>query len=110
MLNKNLTFEEQVKISERLTDLNGNFISQYPKVDGEVSIGFLEELCEWICFHNNMTEKNKIETILNLESIMTKILSDDTIERPISKFAINYIPTWSKYFEEHKSKITHLIE
>ena len=109
MLNKNLTFEEQVKVAERLTDTEGNFISQYPgKADGEISIGFLEELCEWICFHDNMAENQKIETILNLESIIKNLFSGDTEGKTVSKFTINYIPTWSTYFEKNKSKIIHL--
>ena len=106
MLNKNLTFEEQVKAADRLNDSEGSFISQYPKI----SIGFLEELCEWVCFHNNMTEDQKIEYILGIEEQIRKHLSGETEGRKVSKFAINYIPTWSKYFEKNKSKIVHLVE
>ena len=102
MLNKNLTFEEQVKAADRLNDSEGSFISQYPKI----SIGFLEELCEWVCFHNNMTEDQKIEYILGIEEQIKECLSGGNV----SKFAINYIPTWSKYFEKNKSKIEHLVE
>lgn len=91
-----------ITIFERLNDSDGGFVSQYPKI----SIGYLEELCEWVCFHDNMTENKKIEYILGLEDQIRTHLSGGNV----SKFSINYIPTWSKYFEKNKSKITHLVE
>ena len=83
MIKKYKQFNESSKnrLSE-LTDSDGYFKSVFDKN----TIGYLEELCEFVYLGDNTTEE-KLKHILMLEELITKHLS---------KMGIGYRPTWSK--------------
>lgn len=88
--------EELLKLREcgnadHLTDKDGNFTSSYPHGNGSYSIGYLEDLCQWVYYHNSMNKEEKIKTILDIENIISEHLSNGNV----SKMKINYKPTWS---------------
>lgn len=70
----------------RLCDEDGNFVSSHPGGPGTgiISIGYLEEVCEWLYYHNDLTPEEKRSRILLMEGQIRKHLN-----------GINYIPTWS---------------
>lgn len=71
----------------RFIGKNGEFVPTIPRKDNEtISIGYLEELCEYVFYHNNKTNEEKLKEILELEKI---------IERLLSKMKIKYKPSWS---------------
>ena len=79
--------------NHHLTDEDGGFKSEYPHEDGNYSIGYLEDLCQWVTYHNNMTHEEKMESVLTFESIISGHLSE---------MGIHYVPTWSKILNEAK--------
>jgi len=83
-----------MKDPNRLISPDGGFQSEFPGgKGGSCSIGYLEDLCEWIYHHNNMTNKQKLKTILKIEKIIAKM---------VKKMILNcdYIPTWSTKLKE----------
>lgn len=93
MAEKEPPFEFQKRHAQRLSDENGNFISQYPgKVGKGYSIGYLEELCEWTFFNDNFDLKEKEKRILDIEEVIKRMLASPKYR----KGGIKYIPTWSK--------------
>lgn len=86
-------YEFQKKHSLRLSDKDGNFISQYPGEVGKgFSIGYLEEMCEWVFFDEKLDIEEKRKRILGIEDIIKNILQNPKIH----KNGITYHPTWSK--------------
>jgi hypothetical protein len=81
------TFEN----SNRFVGPDGEFKPTKERKDGEISIGYLEELCEYLYYHDNITNEEKLEHILNMEKIIRNLLSGDTF----MKGGIRYRPTWS---------------
>lgn len=74
--------------NHHLTDENGGFKSEHPHEDGNYySIGYLEDLCQWVTYHNTMSHEEKMKSVLTIESALS---------RHLSEMGINYIPTWSK--------------
>lgn len=49
----------------KFTNEKGEFVSNYEK--GQM--GYLLELMEWVYHHNNMTKKDKLNYLLQLESM-----------------------------------------
>lgn len=86
------------EITDRFVGPNGEFVSTHKLEPGTISIGYCEELCEWIYYHNDLTNKEKTEQIDNMEGIVRNLLNK------MSSFKINYIPTWSKKLEEKIKK------
>lgn len=87
----------------RLVGPNGEFVSSFPANENVLTIGYIEELCEWVYHHNNMTDAEKLEYITQLEGIIAKHLSgEDETGKLMSEdempfgMPVNYIPTWSK--------------
>jgi hypothetical protein len=76
-------------MKEKFTGPNGEFQSTYQLEPGTVTIGYLEELLEWLFYHNNLTYDEKLEKILNIEGMIIELLNDS--------FAPAYVEytTWS---------------
>lgn len=72
--------------ADHLTGEKGEFKSEFPHGDGVISIGYLEDACQWIYYHNDLTDVEKIKRTLSLEKMIQDYLGD----------GINYIPTWSR--------------
>jgi hypothetical protein len=72
--------------ADHLEDENGNFKSEYPREKGKISIGYIEDVCQWTYYRKDLTNDEKLETILKLENMIQDLLSD---------MKIIYIPTWS---------------
>jgi len=87
--------DEDIKKAERLNDGNGFFKSQYPgdTDKSEYSIGYVEELCEYVSCLLDISNDKKLEIVLDLENNIREMLNDN---RPMVRGGINYIPTWSK--------------
>ena len=61
----------------RLAGPNGEFVSSFPKNGNTVTVGHLEELCEWIYHHNNMTNAEKLERITQVEGMIGMYFSGE---------------------------------
>jgi len=70
--------------ADHLTDENGNFKSDMPHEEGAYSLAYLEDVCQWLYYHNNLTKEEKLKRILTIEGIIQSLLKN-----------INYIPFWS---------------
>ena len=75
----------------KFTDKDGKFESTHKHAEGETSIGYLEELLEWIYEHDNMSKKEKMKFTLSIEDMIEEFLN----EGGLSTFKINYVRTWS---------------
>ena len=75
----------------RFTGTDGEFVSTFKNEPGKTSIGYLEELLEWLYYHDNIDNDEKLEKILGLEEMISKFLKNSDMVRG----GINYIPTWS---------------
>jgi len=73
--------------ADHLTDENGAFKSDMPHKKGEVSIAYLEDVCQWLYYHNNLTREEKLERILKIEAMIQDLLGGPN--------NIRYIPYWS---------------
>lgn len=73
----------------RFIDDDGGFKPTKKLKPGTMTIKHLYELMEWIYWHNNKTDKEKMKEILDMEGIVRRMLKD------MSSMKINYIPTWS---------------
>lgn len=76
----------------RLSNENGDFVSSFAggPGTGSISIGYLEELCEWLYYRTDIDDEEKLAKILPMEKLIKKYLG-----------SINYIPTWSKKFNNY---------
>lgn len=72
--------------ADHLEDENGFFKSDMPHGDG-YSIGYLEDLCQWLYYRDDLTEDKRLENILNVESVIQNLLGE-----------LRYVPYWSKKF------------
>lgn len=70
--------------ADHLNDKNGNFISSSPRGEGTVSIGYLEDACQWLFYRKDLDDEDRLRRILIIEGIIVKLLN-----------GINYIPYWS---------------
>ncbi len=77
--------------ADHLTGENGEFVSTFPRTPGTMSIGHLEEACQWTYYRKDLTYDEKMEKLLVLEGLIQKLLGD-----------INYHPTWSIKLHEEK--------
>ena len=85
-----------MKDPNRLVTPDGGFQSEFPGGKNKnYSIGYLEDLCEWVYHHDNMTNKQKLKTILKIEKIIAKM-----VKRIVKN--CNYIPTWSTKLKENE--------
>lgn len=79
--------------ADHLSDENGNFITEFPFGDGEISIGALEDLCQFVYYKNNTTNAEKLQQILSLENMIQEHLGE-----------LTYIPTWSTELKDEINK------
>jgi len=84
---------KEKKRLEELTDKDGNFKSKYPgdTNEGKYTLGYMEELCEWLYVHDVLSNEEKVVQIMAIEDLIEKALKEGNI----SSFPINYIRTWS---------------
>ena len=75
----------------KFTGPNGEFQSTHQLEPGHITIGYLEEMLEWLFYHNNMSKKEKLENILNVESMIK-----DLVKSQFDPVNAEYTPTWSK--------------
>jgi len=80
--------------ADHLTNEDGTFKSTLIKTPGHVSVGYLEEGCQWLFYRKDLDYIKKLEKILTLESIIEKLLNP-----------IKYVPYWS-----HKLTLSYKIE
>lgn len=71
--------------ADHLTNDDGSFKPSFPKTPGTISIGYLEEACQWTFYRKDITDEVKLQKLTILENIIQQLLG-----------GINYIPTWSK--------------
>jgi hypothetical protein len=86
------------KDPNRLIDSDGEFISEFPggsDSDG-TSIGYLEDLCEWMYYHGTADNQSKLGLVLQLEDIIQEYLNGGFDHKSPMGIKCNYIPTWSK--------------
>jgi hypothetical protein len=74
---------------ERLCDEDGNFVSSCPggPDTGVMSVGYLEELCEWIYSFADLPKEEMLQNILALE---------ECTRQHLKEMGIGFVPTWSK--------------
>lgn len=76
------------EITNRFVGKDGEFVPTEQPAEGTVTLAYLEELMEWVYYHDNITYDEKLEQLTNLEKLTEKHL------RKIAKGCI-YRPTWS---------------
>jgi hypothetical protein len=77
--------------NRRFVGPDGEFASTFKKDPGKINIGYLEELLEWLYYHDNIDNDEKLEKILSIELVISNLLN----ESGMFKGGVNYIPTWS---------------
>jgi hypothetical protein len=75
--------------TKRFVGPNGEFQPTHQLKKGTINIGYLEELLEWLYYHDSIP--NKMERILSIEYIIQNLLNGRD-----SRNNITYKPTWSK--------------
>ena len=80
--------------ADQLTNEDGSFKSTLSLKEDEISIGYLEEACQWAFYHKDFSYIEKIEKILALEGIIQNLLG-----------GINYVTYWS-----HKLTLSYKID
>lgn len=86
--------------NHRLFNKDGSFkpSDKYiPTKDKHYSIGYLEELCEWIYYRDDLSDDEKMIDILNIENILKVALNG------MVGMKIVYTPTWSVKLEKSLS-------
>ena len=64
--------------TERFVGPNGEFVTTYTHLkEGETCIGYLEELLEWVYYHDALTKEEKLARILPLEAMIQRMLNGD---------------------------------
>lgn len=94
------------EVKNRFVGEDGYFKPSVELPKGKISIGYLDELCEFV-YYGNDPDTKKMESILGLEHYIKTLLNGEDSERLFS-MKINFIPTWSKKLEKQiQKKINH---
>jgi hypothetical protein len=80
--------------NKRFVGPNGEFQPTEQPKEGTTTIQFMEELLEWIYYHDSMPFEEKMKFITGIEEQIQSLLNGDQGGTPFG-MPINYIPTWS---------------
>ena len=94
------------EVKNRFVDENGYFKPSEPLPKGKISIGYLDELCEFV-YYGDDPDTKKMESILGLEHYIVTLLDGEISKKMYSGVKINFIPTWSKKLEKQIQKKTN---
>ncbi len=72
----------------RFVGRDGEFVPSIPKKSGIITISYLEELCEYLYYHNNLSNEEKMKKILVIEKLIVKLLNENFN-------GLKFKPTWS---------------
>jgi hypothetical protein len=75
-------------ITNRFVGKDGEFVPSEQPPEGTVTLQYLEELMEWVFYHDNYTYEEKLEHLTNLEA-----MAKEHVGKIIKN--CNYISTWS---------------
>jgi hypothetical protein len=75
--------------TKRFVGPDGEFQPTEQPKEGTTTIQYLEELLEWLYYHDNISNEEKMKLIIGIEEQIQKNLNG------FSSRKINYIPTWS---------------
>jgi hypothetical protein len=75
--------------TKRFVGPDGEFQPTEQPKEGTTTIQYLEELLEWIYYHDNMPNEEKMKFINGIEEEIQRNLNGSFGRK------INYIPTWS---------------
>ncbi len=91
-----------MKKKRRFVGPDGEFVSTHTDIpEGHTNIGYLQELCEWLYYHNTKTDKEKLKDILAIEKIIQDLLNGNgKIKDAPFGVCVKYIPTWSKKLKD----------
>ena len=87
--------ESEGENTKRFVGPDGGFKPTYQPKKGTMTIGYLEELLEWLYYHDNITDEEKMQNILNIEKMIQDLLNGKGGRSMVSG-GITYRPTWSK--------------
>ena len=91
--------KEKQKDPNRLIDENGVFKSEFPGGPGTgvTSLGYLEDLCEYLYYFGIEEKPAKLKRIKELEEWIQKIINGEVNEgdKPLIGIKAEYHPTWS---------------
>ena len=73
--------------ADHLIDEDGYFKSDMPYGDGSYSIGYLEDLCQFLYYNDSLTDSERLEKILGIEGVIQNLLGE-----------LRYVPYWSTKF------------
>ncbi len=74
---------------DRFVDSDGNFVPSQKLGERMLNIKHLTEICEWVYYHNNLTDKQKLKRISDMEGIVQSMLNE------MISIGCTYHPTWS---------------
>jgi len=83
-----------MEIYKRLFNDDGSFKPSVEKKPKKVSIQYLDELCEWLYYRDDISDDEKLEQILAIENIIRRLLDN------YNGMHIGFIPTWSIKFNK----------
>lgn len=93
----NVSTKESKRLLSKLNSLTesrfvgpeGEFKPTVEREKGKITIQYLEELCEYLYYHNDLDNEEKLKRILEMENLIKDLLKKNF-------GGMNYVPTWSK--------------
>lgn len=82
--------------NRRFIGPDGEFQPTNQPEEGTTTIQYLEELLEWLYYHDNISDEEKIKFITGIEEQIQSLLNGGSGNKRFTSGKINYIPTWSK--------------
>lgn len=84
--------------TKRFVGTNGEFVPTEQPAEGTTTIQYLEELLEWLYYHDNMDNETKKDFILKIEEQIESLLNGSGGKKFFAG-KVNYTPKWSKKLE-----------
>lgn len=81
--------------NRRFIGPDGEFQPTEQPKEGTTTIQYLEELLEWLYYHDNISDEEKMKFITGIEEQIQSLLNGGSGNKRFTSGKINYIPTWS---------------
>ena len=98
---KNWTKFNESEDTRRFVGSDGGFQPTNQPEEGTTTIQYLEELLEWLYYHDNISDEEKMRLITGIEDQIQSLLNGGSGKR-FTSVEINYIPTWSTKLKKNR--------
>ena len=82
--------------NRRCVGPDGEFASTFKKDPGKINIGYLEELLEWLYYHDNIDNDEKLEKILSDYNITERELTNILKTEKLPPSDMSFKHYWGK--------------